>query len=463
MVTESLSVLPGLQLEALDAGNYLVTGAGKHFALQALAPAVAAGLEQLFSAGASKQALDLIVTREGGVGASLQFDYILEQFLQQGFICRTFELDGRPLLQIVPTGRAAPECVEVVEEGRFRLSRFTLLRREDAGLVVESPLAHSRLYSADPRVIGWLAGLAATLSWDEQAALLPELDRSSLGRLLGVLLASSLVEDATLEESPERRGWEVHDLYFHASSRLGRSGNGYGSTYRMESLLPPQPLLKPAAGNPIVSLPKPDLERLQQEDRPFSAALQARRSLRMQGEVPISLNQLGEFLYRVGREREVRSDERGETGNRPYPTGGALYELELYLAVNRCQDLEPGLYHYRPLQHELSLIASPNPLVQALSAAAGAAIRSAEPPQVLLVMTARFGRVNWKYQSLAYALILKDVGVVMQTMYLVATAMDLAPCAIGGGDSDLFAQAAELNYLSEGSVGEFALGSIQHS
>jgi hypothetical protein len=51
----------------------------------------------------------------------------------------------------------------------------------------------------------------------------------------------------------------------------------------------------------------------------------------------------------------------------------------------------------------------------------------------------------------------------MQTMYLVATAMDLAPCAIGGGDSDLFAQAAGLNYLSEGSVGEFALGSIQNS
>ena len=47
----------------------------------------------------------------------------------------------------------------------------------------------------------------------------------------------------------------------------------------------------------------------------------------------------------------------------------------------------------------------------------------------------------------------------MQNMYLVATAMELAPCAIGDGDSDLFAEASGLDYYTEGSVGEFILGS----
>ena len=41
----------------------------------------------------------------------------------------------------------------------------------------------------------------------------------------------------------------------------------------------------------------------------------------------------------------------------------------------------------------------------------------------------------------------------------VATAMDLAPCALGGGDSDLFTRAAGLDYYTETSVGEFLLGS----
>lgn len=39
------------------------------------------------------------------------------------------------------------------------------------------------------------------------------------------------------------------------------------------------------------------------------------------------------------------------------------------------------------------------------------------------------------------------------------TAMNLAPCGIGAGDSDLFAKAAGCNYYAETSVGEFALGS----
>jgi hypothetical protein len=44
-------------------------------------------------------------------------------------------------------------------------------------------------------------------------------------------------------------------------------------------------------------------------------------------------------------------------------------------------------------------------------------------------------------------------------MYLVATAMDLAPCALGVGDSDRFTKLSGSSYLKETSVGEFALGS----
>ena len=61
--------------------------------------------------------------------------------------------------------------------------------------------------------------------------------------------------------------------------------------------------------------------------------------------------------------------------------------------------------------------------------------------------------------SIAYALTLKHVGVVFQTMYLAATAMGLAPCAVGCGDADLFARAAGTDYCAETSVGEFLLGS----
>jgi SagB-type dehydrogenase family enzyme len=95
-----------------------------------------------------------------------------------------------------------------------------------------------------------------------------------------------------------------------------------------------------------------------------------------------------------------------------------------------------------------------------LKLAAGSMARTAFP-QVLLVLTARFERMAWKYETMAYAAMLKHVGVIFQTLYLVATAMGLAPCALGSGASDLFARATGLDPLVEGSVGEFVLGTRQ--
>ena len=79
-------------------------------------------------------------------------------------------------------------------------------------------------------------------------------------------------------------------------------------------------------------------------------------------------------------------------------------------------------------------------------------------PQILITMAARFGRISWKYSSIAYALILKDVGVLMQTLYLMATDMGLGGCAIGSTNIDLFARMTGLEFHVEGAVGQFALG-----
>ena len=165
-----------------------------------------------------------------------------------------------------------------------------------------------------------------------------------------------------------------------------------------------------------------------------------------------------EFLHRAARTRGTIATSHGELASRPYPGGGALYELEIYAAVDRCEGLGRGLYQYLPAEHGLARISDATPAVERLIEDAYFTIDRVSRPQVLLVLAARFQRVSWKYSSMTYALVLKDVGVMMQTMYLVATDMGLAPCALGGGNADLFAAATGLDYLEEGSVGEFALG-----
>ena len=79
-------------------------------------------------------------------------------------------------------------------------------------------------------------------------------------------------------------------------------------------------------------------------------------------------------------------------------------------------------------------------------------------PQILITIAARFGRTSWKYSSIAYALILKDVGVLMQTFYLMAADMGLGGCAIGTTNIDLFAKMTGIEFHVEGPVGQFALG-----
>ena len=76
----------------------------------------------------------------------------------------------------------------------------------------------------------------------------------------------------------------------------------------------------------------------------------------------------------------------------------------------------------------------------------------------LITIAARFGRISWKYSSIAYALILKDVGVLLQTLYLMATDMGLSGCAIGIENIDLFAKMTGVEFHVEGPVGQFAIG-----
>jgi SagB-type dehydrogenase family enzyme len=96
--------------------------------------------------------------------------------------------------------------------------------------------------------------------------------------------------------------------------------------------------------------------------------------------------------------------------------------------------------------------------LERLLASAQFAMDAAAPPQILMTVAARFNRVAWKYSAIAYSLILKDVGVFLQTLYLAATDLDLGGCAIGTSNIDLLSKMTGKDFYVEGPVGQFALG-----
>jgi SagB-type dehydrogenase family enzyme len=116
------------------------------------------------------------------------------------------------------------------------------------------------------------------------------------------------------------------------------------------------------------------------------------------------------------------------------------------------------LYHYDAGAHALVPIVVRTQELDGLLTGAKFAMDAPAAPQILITIAARFGRISWKYSSLAYALILKDVGVLIQTLYLMATDMGLGACAIGSVNINLFAKMTGIEFHVEGPVGQIAIG-----
>jgi len=354
-----------------------------------------------------------------------------------------------------------PQTPAIRDADRLVLSRFAYLRRRGVDMVLESPRAGASFRILNPNIAATLALLATP----RQVKELRRSEYFSALTLLGLLLQSQLLIKCDVAEGTALRRnegddqlvlWDFHDLLFHARSTEGRHANPIGGAYPHVGAISPLPAVRPSWSGAKVELPEP------QALSSFAELLRRRHSVRSFDDArPITLEQLSTFLDRsarvLSRWSDPSSDDGGHT-SRPYPTAGAAYELELYLAVARCEGLERGFYYYDAGAHALAAIQVLDSDFDALLARAAQAMGVVAPPQILVVVAARFGRISWKYSAIAYSLILKDVGALSQTFYLTAADMQLGGCAIGVSNIELFARMTGIDFHIEGAVGQFALG-----
>ncbi|WP_342740969.1 SagB family peptide dehydrogenase [Bradyrhizobium sp. B117] len=348
------------------------------------------------------------------------------------------------------------------------LSRFAFLRRRGNEMVLESPRAGALFRIGDPAI----AATLAALSRPQKIGKLNRKIASSTVPLLELLLDSQILLKLDAKDGQGLRVnegdgnlvlWDFHDLVFHTRSTEGRQANPVGAAFTYANVVPPSPAVRaPWAGSKIdlreFSSPEPHSR--------FPELLRERHSTRdFDDKNPVTLGELAQFLDTTARVvSEWKSGPYFEGGpevtysTRPYPSAGSAYELELYLTVANCDGLARGLYHYDAGSHALVAISASAQQLQAHLAAAQFAMDAPGQPQILITIAARFARVSWKYSSIAYSLILKDVGSLIQTLYLAATDMGLGGCAIGSTNIDLFAKMTELEFHIEGPVGQFALG-----
>lgn len=437
--------------------------------LKEASPGAVEALVRLASGGATKEELEQ--TADEADWFFSNFSHYYEKLSGQGFITWSLEENGQKVARLEVIAPGFELCLpEVDPMMRFILSRFAYSRSLNNKTVIETPLKPVRLV-----LEGWLGAalwglLSRPCGLAEISALVPGADPDTVRLLLQLFHAAGVIREETADGgAPEDqdqvlRQWEFHDLLFHSRIRDGRHDYPMGAAYCFWPEIQPLPACKPTLPGEIIELCRPDLERLKEEDHPFTRVLEERRSVRDYDPEAITLQQLGEFLYRAARVKEVlpadpEHEHLYEASLRLYPGGGACHGLEIYLTVGECRGLKPGLYYYDPFGHRLTRLCGENRYTRLILSHAENSTGRLCRPQVVINITARFQRLSWKYRCIAYSLILKDVGGLYQTMYLVAAAMGLAPCALGAGHADWLCRAAGLNYLEESPVGEFLLGS----
>lgn len=172
--------------------------------------------------------------------------------------------------------------------------------------------------------------------------------------------------------------------------------------------------------------------------RPLATVLDERRSatdLRTgTGVGAINVHKLVALLARSYRVQDVHGADGGGGGRwttRPVPSAGARHPFELLVSVTAVDGLEAGRYVFDP--HRVGL---PR-LAQAWTRYAGevedAAMRASRAnatAPATIVLVANADRVAERY-SAPLTLLMRDAGVLLQTLHLVATDLGLASRILG--------------------------------
>jgi SagB-type dehydrogenase family enzyme len=382
----------------------------------------------------------------------------------------------QPLVSVIPVSPRARFRVKRLDPDRaVRLSLFAALGSDGTALSLESPLSLHRVVLHGPQAAWLAASLGRPRTPRELAALLVlphELVLDTMAYLVAAGMVVQSEPDApdgsprfAEDSDPVLRGWTRTDLAFHVSSTLGRHDRDFGATYPLGADAGQAVLPEPPPQGSKLPLYRPALPDLLRADPPFTAVLEARHSVRVFGDDPLRLDELGELLYRSLRIRSLISPEgtgpdQAVAMDRPYPAGGAIHELDFFIVIDRGEGVARGVYSYDAAEHSLVQLKADSADVDLLLNQARTAANMSTAPPALVMITARFQRLFWKYSGLGYSLVLKHVGVVQQTLYLVATAMGLAACAIGPGEIEDSARILGLDWLAHSYVGGFTLGHL---
>ncbi len=200
--------------------------------------------------------------------------------------------------------------------------------------------------------------------------------------------------------------------------------------------LPPPPIQKsydePESNRVVLTKP----EQWQEiKDTGVIAAIKNRRSHRKYSDVPLSTEELSFLLWAT----QGIKKNFGHTVLRNVPSAGNRHPFETYLCVLDVAGLEPGIYRYLPLEHEL-LFEFDQGSRQELAEKIGAATFGqyfTGMSSVVFIWAAIPYRTEWRYGVASHKVIAIDAGHICQNLYIACEAIDAGTCAIAAYEQNL--------------------------
>jgi len=161
---------------------------------------------------------------------------------------------------------------------------------------------------------------------------------------------------------------------------------------------------------------------------PLIEAINRRKSRRKFTQQALTLEELSFLLWVTQGVHQVIQDGLGT--RRTVPSGGARHPFETYLFVNRVDRVEPGLYRYLSMEHQLCLLYADTELADKLNEASYGQSFVGNSA-VAFIWTVVPYRTEWRYSIVSHKIIAQDSGHLCQNLYLASEAIGGGACAVG--------------------------------
>lgn len=175
-------------------------------------------------------------------------------------------------------------------------------------------------------------------------------------------------------------------------------------------------------GETIVKLSPPRHD----SETSLEKAILKRRSIREYKDEPLVISEISQLLWAA---QGVTDKEKGL---RTAPSAGALYPLEVYLAVFKADGLKDGIYKYKPDSHELIKTIEGDKKEELFRAVGEQS--SVKEAGAVIVFAAVYERTTGKYGERGKKYVHIEVGHAAQNVYLQVVSLNLGAVVIGAFD-----------------------------